>query len=71
MPSTAEKTIQAVYEDGVLKPLEPLDLPDHLRVRVTISTPPPEPIARILEFLQHPVERPMEEMIRASEIDAD
>jgi predicted DNA-binding antitoxin AbrB/MazE fold protein len=29
--------IDAVYEGGVLKPKEPLDLPDHSEVRVTIE----------------------------------
>lgn len=29
-------TVQAVYEDGVLKPRTRLDLPDHAEVRVTI-----------------------------------
>jgi predicted DNA-binding antitoxin AbrB/MazE fold protein len=30
--------IDAVYEGGVLKPKEPLDLLDHAEVRVTIET---------------------------------
>ena len=34
------KTVPAVYEDGVLRPLEPLDLPDRQRVTVTISEAP-------------------------------
>jgi len=29
--------IDAIYEGGVLKPKEPLDLPDHSEVRVTIE----------------------------------
>jgi predicted DNA-binding antitoxin AbrB/MazE fold protein len=32
-----EKTIQAVYEGGVLHPLEPLLLPERQQVTVTIS----------------------------------
>ncbi|MBI5154175.1 antitoxin family protein [Candidatus Poribacteria bacterium] len=28
------KTILAVYEDGVFKPLDPVELPKHSRVRV-------------------------------------
>jgi predicted DNA-binding antitoxin AbrB/MazE fold protein len=32
-----EKTIQAVYEGGVLRPLEPLPLEDRQEVTVTIS----------------------------------
>ena len=31
------KTLEAVYEQGVLRPLELLDLPEHKRVTVTIS----------------------------------
>ena len=31
------KTLEAVYEQGVLRPLEELDLPEHKRVKVTIS----------------------------------
>jgi predicted DNA-binding antitoxin AbrB/MazE fold protein len=30
-------TITAIYEDGVLKPAEPLDLPDHAQVQITIE----------------------------------
>jgi predicted DNA-binding antitoxin AbrB/MazE fold protein len=31
------QTITATFEDGVLKPLQPLDLPEHATVRVTID----------------------------------
>jgi predicted DNA-binding antitoxin AbrB/MazE fold protein len=30
-------TISAVYEDGVLRPLEPLDLPEHTSVQVSVA----------------------------------
>jgi predicted DNA-binding antitoxin AbrB/MazE fold protein len=30
------KTLSAVYEDGVLKPTEPLSLSEHQRVNVTV-----------------------------------
>lgn len=30
-------TIEAIYEDGVLKPAEPLPLAEHEKVRVTIG----------------------------------
>ncbi|MBN2580160.1 MAG: antitoxin family protein [Pirellulales bacterium] len=30
--------IQAIYEDGVLKPLDALDLHDHQQVQVTVET---------------------------------
>ena len=38
----APKTIDAVYEEGVLKPLVALDLEEHQRVRLTIDVPPRE-----------------------------
>lgn len=31
------KGIEAVYENGVLRPLEPLDLQEHQRVRISLS----------------------------------
>jgi len=39
MPYTIrmEKTVQAVYEDGVLRPLEPIPLAERQEVTVTIS----------------------------------
>ena len=30
-------TVEAVYEDGVLKPAEPLPLKEHEKVRVTVK----------------------------------
>jgi len=33
------RVIEAVYESGVLTPLEPLDLPEHQRVILTIQIP--------------------------------
>jgi predicted DNA-binding antitoxin AbrB/MazE fold protein len=33
-------TIEAIYEDGVLKPAQPLPLKEHARVQVTVQTPP-------------------------------
>ena len=35
-----ERTVAAVYENGVLRPLEPLDLPEHQQVQVTVLEPP-------------------------------
>lgn len=32
------QTIEAIFENGVLQPLEPLNLPDHERVSVTVET---------------------------------
>jgi predicted DNA-binding antitoxin AbrB/MazE fold protein len=37
------RNIQAVYEKGVLRPLEPLDLPEQQLVNVTITDEAPEP----------------------------
>ena len=31
------QTITATFEDGVLKPTQPLNLPDHSQVRITIE----------------------------------
>lgn len=70
MPKSSPQTVEAVYEGGVLKPLQPLNLPEHLRVRVTVN-PPPSSIAQLLDYLHHPVELPLEEMVRASEIEVD
>jgi predicted DNA-binding antitoxin AbrB/MazE fold protein len=33
-------TIEAVYENGVLNPTQPLPLKERERVRVTVETPP-------------------------------
>ena len=32
-----ENIFEAIYEDGVLKPLEPIKLPEHQRVTITIQ----------------------------------
>lgn len=34
--------LEAVYEQGVLRPLEPLILPEHQHVRLTLEEHPPE-----------------------------
>jgi len=34
-----DRVIDAIYEQGLLKPLEALDLPEHQRVRITIHEP--------------------------------
>jgi len=36
------RTLEAVYRNGVLRPLEPLDLPEDQRVTITIHWPTPE-----------------------------
>jgi predicted DNA-binding antitoxin AbrB/MazE fold protein len=35
-------TVEAVYENGVLKPARPLPLREHERVQVTVEAPPPD-----------------------------
>lgn len=36
--ATMRKTIEAVYEKGVIKPVKPLSLPESQKLRVTIDT---------------------------------
>lgn len=36
------RVIKAIYEGGVLRPLEPLDLPDRSEVELTIPVPEPQ-----------------------------
>jgi predicted DNA-binding antitoxin AbrB/MazE fold protein len=38
------QTITATFEDGVLKPMEPINLPAHAEVRVTIELLPSSPL---------------------------
>ena len=42
MPAEAKgsKTIDAIFEDGVIKPLEAVNLQEHQRLRVSISPHP-------------------------------
>ena len=44
--------IEAVYENGVLRPLEPLDLLDSQRVRITVTTPEFGRIGRDMKLLE-------------------
>ena len=48
------QTITATFEDGVLKPTKPLDLPAHAQVRVTIELLPecPLTVGKLVAFLQ-------------------
>lgn len=58
------QTIQAIYEDGVLKPLRKLDIAEHQRLDIVILEDdlPLLSIARVAEkggaydFLHHPAE---------------
>jgi len=38
-PTAGKRTIRAVYRDGVLKPVESLDLPDGVEVELTVRLP--------------------------------
>ena len=48
------QTITATFEDGVLKPAQPLDLPAHAQVRLTIElvTSPALTVGKLNSFLQ-------------------
>jgi predicted DNA-binding antitoxin AbrB/MazE fold protein len=47
------QTITATFEDGVLKPTQPLNLPAHAEVRLTIELLPSSPLTveHLNEFL--------------------
>jgi predicted DNA-binding antitoxin AbrB/MazE fold protein len=47
--------VDAIYENGVLRPLEPLSLEEHQRVRVTISSISTDSLASLVDqsFLDH------------------
>lgn len=47
-----KQTIEAVYKNGVLTPLEPLSLPDDQRVRITIDLPESEEARKALRAWQ-------------------
>ncbi len=48
-------TITATFEDGILRPMEPLDLPAHAKVRIRIELVPSSPltVANLNAFLQN------------------
>ena len=35
--------IEAIYEDGLLRPLQPIALPEHTRVRISLETMDEDP----------------------------
>lgn len=73
------KAVEAIYEDGVLKPLKKLDIEEHQRVHVIITIPKietskglPKPIQHMIDILHGPLPiRAVEDMGKDSEIDAD
>ena len=54
-------TVEAVYENGVLKPAEPLPLAEHEKVRVTVEPARPPIWERILALT---VDAPPEELAK-------
>jgi predicted DNA-binding antitoxin AbrB/MazE fold protein len=47
-----EAQFEAVYENGVLRPLKPVDLPEHERLSVTVNKLS-DPLADILDWDAH------------------
>lgn len=48
------RQFEAVYENGVLRPLEPLSFPEHERLTITVHDPDDDPLASLIdqEFLR-------------------
>ena len=47
------KTLTAVYENGVLRPMEPLSLPEHERLIITIAQVTPEEEVLDTDYHKH------------------
>lgn len=62
-----ERTVEAVYEGGVLTPLEPLGLPERQRVIITIQTPVLENADAVLRAWQEVYEGLPEQDVREME----
>jgi predicted DNA-binding antitoxin AbrB/MazE fold protein len=47
-------TISATFEDGMFEPRQPLELPEHAEIRLTIEVLPTSPltVGKLIEFLQ-------------------
>ena len=43
------KEVEAVYENGVLRPLEPLPFTEHQHVRVLVEEMPSDPLASMID----------------------
>lgn len=72
------KTIEAIYEDGVLRPLERLDIAERKRVKIAIFDPEAlsekmlDPVKKMIEHLKGPLPiRSLKELAQDTEIDAD
>jgi predicted DNA-binding antitoxin AbrB/MazE fold protein len=62
-----DRVVDAIYEQGTLKPLEALDLPEHQRVRITIHGVPPESPDEMLDTWHQVYEGLTDEEIRQIE----
>ena len=51
--------VDAVYEDGVLKPTQPVDLPDkaHVHITIEVETPARTPLGKRLRELRAQIVR--------------
>ncbi|HEX28630.1 TPA: DUF104 domain-containing protein [Candidatus Poribacteria bacterium] len=63
------KVIKAIYADGVLKPIEPLNLPERTAVRLILETEDErrELARKILELIQRSYDGLSEEQIKLLE----
>ena len=63
------RTIDAIYENGVLRPLEPVDIKEHTRIRITleIEAERQKKIEEILELAWKSYEGLSEEQISIME----
>lgn len=44
------KQVEAIYEDGMLRPLEILPLEEHQHVKVTVSSLSDDPLASMVDW---------------------
>ena len=73
------KTIDAIYENGVFKPLEKLDMEEHKKIRIILAVAElevleqiPKPVQQIIEHLKGPLPtRSIEDLTSDTEIDVD
>jgi predicted DNA-binding antitoxin AbrB/MazE fold protein len=61
------KTLPAIYENGLLRPLEPLELKEHQRVRVTADDFSDDPAGALLDHEYHAAIDAMDEEVRTLE----
>ena len=60
------REVEAVYENGMLRPLEPLPLAEHQHVKVTVSEVPTDTLASMID--QTFLERARKEVAAAEHI---